>query len=182
MKKLIAAGALVLLIVSATQAETPKLAVGAFAGVNIPVLQQDQGMGTAYGAKASVRLMPMLALEPHFTLAKWGDPGDVDGVDLGITGSKVTSFGLDAVIGKPPAKGLGFVLIGGVASYKVENEDTGYESSKIGFAGGLGLVLKLMPMLDLEVRGKALIAPQEEGGSKKAGLVTGGLTYHFGGM
>ena len=62
---------------------------------------------------------------------------------------------------------------------KIENEDTGYEENKLGYNAGVGFNIGVGPMFELDVRGTALIAPQE-GGSKKAVLVTAGINYYFG--
>jgi hypothetical protein len=72
-------------------------------------------------------------------------------------------------------------FVAGIGSYKVKNDDTGYDQSKIGFSGGLGLGVGLSPRFGLDVRGKFIVAPQEEGGSKKAVGITAGVNFHFGG-
>ena len=71
---------------------------------------------------------------------------------------------------------IGFV---GAGMYKIKNDDTGYDESKLGFDAGLGFMFGLTPYVDLDIRGTFMTAPQEEG-AKKAVLVTGGLTYYFG--
>ncbi len=182
MKKFLLVAGVLLLFASVALAQAPKFGVGAFAGINIPVVQDDQKSGTVFGIKGRLKLMPILVAEPNVSFGKWGDPDPVDGVDLGITGSKITSFGIDLTLGgMPGVKGFKPYAMIGFASYKIENDDTGYDESKLGMAAGFGFALGVSPVLDIDIRGKAVIAPQEEG-SKKAIWILGGLNYYFGGQ
>ena len=185
MKKAIVAVCLLILVTvpsASAQDDGPKLGAGAFAGLSIPVLQDDQGQGMEYGFKGRLRVGSFLVLEPYVAFTQWGEPDPVDDVELGIDGSKVTSFGIEASLGNLPGTvGIApFFTVGG-GSYKVENEDTGYESSKLGFSVGLGLGYGMSSSLSLDVRGKAIVVPQEEGGSKKAVGASLGLNFSFGG-
>jgi opacity protein-like surface antigen len=159
----------------------PKFGAGVFAGLSIPLLQDDQSQGFEYGFKGRFGVASLIVLEPYVSFVKWGEPDPVDDVVLGIDGSKVTSFGLEASLGNSPGQmGLVPYFVAGIGSYKVKNEDTGYESSKFGFSAGLGLGVGLSPKFSLDVRGKAIVAPQEEGGSKKAIGATAGINFSFG--
>jgi len=160
----------------------PKLGAGVFAGLSIPLLQDDQSQGIEYGLRGRVGLGSLFVFEPYVSFVTWGEPDPVDDVDLGIDGSKVTSFGLEAMLGNlPGAPGFAPFVFGGIGSYKVKNDDTGYEDSKLGFSAGLGFGVGLSPRFSLDVRGKAIVAPQEEGGSKKAVGATAGINFSFGG-
>jgi hypothetical protein len=180
MKKSILVLALVFLLAPMADAQGPKFGIGVFGGSNIPIAQEDQASGSAFGVKARIKLLPFLVVEPNFTSAKWGDPDPIDGFDLGIEGSKVTSYGVDANLGGLPGS-VGFkpFALVGAAVYSIKNDDTGYDESKMGVAFGLGFAIGLSPKFDLDVRGKAIVAPQEEG-SKKAVLILGGITYNIG--
>lgn len=164
-----------------TSQTTTKLGVGGFAGLSIPVVQDDQESGTEFGLRVRYGLGTMFVLEPYVSFVKWGGPDEIEGITWGIDGSKVTSFGVEATLGNSPGKiGLLPFLFAGAGSYKVKNDDTGYDQSKIGFSGGLGLGFGLSPQLALDFRGKLMVAPQKEGGSKKALGVTAGLNFNFG--
>jgi len=180
MKKYLALGMLLMFLAPAVCAQGPGLGIGAFAGGNIPVAQEDQATGSAFGLMARIKALNIMVLEPNIMFGKWGEPDPVDGIDLGIDGSKITSYGLDVTLGGLPGT-VGFKPFGvvGAAVYSVKNDDTDYDESKLGFSFGLGVNFGLTPKFALDVRGKALIAPQEEG-SKKAVLITGGLIYNFG--
>jgi hypothetical protein len=180
MRKVILPLLLLVMVASAAQAQKPQFGFGVFGGLNFPIAMEDQSQGTVFGAKATVKLIPMLVLEPNIMFSKYGEP-DAD-LYLGSppSGSKVTAYGLDATFGVMPAgPGFKFYLILGAGIYKVENEDTPYDESKLGYCGGLGFGIGIMPMLDIDLRGKAFIAPQE-GSSKKGLLVMAGVTYNLG--
>ncbi len=168
------------LSVAQTPSVGPKLGVGVFGGMTLPIVQDDQKSGTVFGFYGRVKLIPILVFEPNISFAKYGDPDPFDGVNLGIVGSKVTSFGVDAVLGAGPgAPGMTPFFFGGIGSYSIKNDDTDFDESAIGFSGGLGLGFNL-GMLDLNVRGRAIVIPLEDGGSKKSATATVGLSYVLG--
>ena len=170
-----------LVMVSGAAAQTGvKLGVGASFGMNIPLIQDDQAGGTEFGFKGRWGLGSFLVVEPNLTFAKWGKPDPIDGVDLGIDGSKLNGIGLDVVLGNSPGA-IGFkpYFVAGFGSYKVKNDDTGYDQSKMGWNAGLGFGVGLTPKFDLDLRGKFIVAPQEAG-SKKAVAVVGGVNFNFG--
>ncbi|MFZ5979685.1 MAG: outer membrane beta-barrel protein [Candidatus Zixiibacteriota bacterium] len=179
MKKLCLVIFLLFLLVPVVNAKVTQLGIGGFGGLNMPIVQDDQANGSIFGFKARVKVMSFLIAEPHVMFGKWGKPDPVDGVELGIDGSKLTSFGVDALIGSMPgnSKFRPYGLVG-AGIYKIKNDDTGYDESKLGFSFGTGFGIGITPLLDLDFGGKLIIAPQEEG-SKKALLVTGGLLYYF---
>ncbi|MEW5923683.1 MAG: outer membrane beta-barrel protein [Candidatus Zixiibacteriota bacterium] len=180
MKKAMMALGLFLILASGAFSQDIKLGIGVFGGLNIPIVQQDQAMGSAFGVRARLAIKPIFVIEPNLILGKWGKPGKVDGYDLGIDGSKVTSYGIDLVLGGAPGvTGFKPLFFAGAGIYSIKNDDTGYDESKLGFDGGLGFMIGAAPSLDLDIRGILMIAPQEEG-SKKATIITGGLTYYLG--
>lgn len=180
MKKLLLVFFSLLLLSVAVNGEGAKIGVGAFGGLNIPLVQDDQASGTAFGVMVRIKFLPFLSAEPNAMFGKWGEPGDVDGFELGIDGSKITSFGVDAILGSVPGSvGLKPYAVIGVGTYKVKNDDTGYDESNLGWSGGLGFGIGFSPKFDIDVRGKLLVIPQDQG-SKKALTLTGGLLYYFG--
>lgn len=180
MKRTLLVAVVVLLACSAVQAQAPSLGVGAFGGINIPIAQDDQANGTVFGLRARIKLLPFLVAEPNFLLSTWGDPDAIDGVNLGIKGSKITGFGVDATLGGlPGATGFSPFFFVGIGSFSIKNDDTGFDESNIGFKGGLGFGIGLSPKLALDLRGGLLVVPQEDGGSKKGALITGGVTVNL---
>lgn len=172
--------ALVLLLAVATvSAQTPKFGVGAFAGLSMPLAQDDQGSGTEFGFRGRLKLS-FVTVEPNFTIAKWGEGDLIAGVTAMPDGSKVTSFGVDALLGGAPGvPGFKPFFVIGAGSYKVKNDDTQFDESALGFSGGLGFLFGFSPKIDVDVRGKAIVIPMDGGGSKKALSVTAGLAMNF---
>lgn len=184
MRRLMATvGVLLLILPSISLAQTaPKLGAGVFAGMSIPVVQDDQESGSEFGLKVRYGLGQLFVLEPYVSFVKWGAPDEIDGIAWGIDGSKVTAFGLELSLGNKLGRaGASPFLFVGAGSYKVKNDDTGYDQSKLGMSGGLGLGIGVSPKFAIDFRGKVMVAPQEEGGSKKALGVTAGLNFNFGG-
>jgi hypothetical protein len=179
MKKVILLLLILTLLSPCIHAQGLKLGVGAFGGMNIPVVQDDQKTGSVFGFRAGLRVLPFLIAEPNVTFGKWGSPDEVEGVKWEIDGSKINSYGIDAIIGNVHGiKGFKPYGILGAGIYSIKNDDTGYDESKLGFSGGFGFGIGLSPMLDVDVAGRLVVAAQEEG-SKKALFVTAGLNYYF---
>ena len=179
MKKVILFLILLALLAPHVHAEGLKLAVGAFGGLNMPVVQDDQKMGSVFGLRARLRVLPILSAEPNVIFGKWGSPDEVEGINMGIDGSKINSYGIDAVIGNLHGiKGFKPFGVVGFGIYNVKNDDTKYDESKLGFSGGLGFAVGLSPTLDIDVAGRLVVAPQESG-SKKALFFTTGLNFYF---
>jgi hypothetical protein len=187
-KGLIAACLLVIMTGSAAEAQTgTKFGAGAFFGLSWPVVQEDQSRGTEYGFKVRYGVANMIVLEPFASFVKWGDPGEVDlliggTLDFGrLEGSKVTAFGLEATLGNLPGQmGVMPYFFAGIGSYKVENETTQYTCSKLGYSAGLGLGIGFSQQFSLDVRARAMIAPQDQGSKKAVGVVAG-INFNFGG-
>jgi|WetSurMetagenome_2_1015567.scaffolds.fasta_scaffold345939_2 hypothetical protein len=180
MRKMVLLALCIMLTAPLALAQTPKFGAGVFGGVSIPVVQKDQASGTEFGLRLRAKVLSFLTAEPNLTFTKWGKPDPVEGITLGIDGSKVTAFGLDVTFGGLPG-GSGFkpFMVLGAASYKVKNDATQYDQSKLGFSGGFGFAIGFVPMFDIDLRTKAVIIPTEGGGSKKAVSILGGLSYNF---
>jgi len=181
MKKVILVILLLAFLSPMAGAEGVKLGAGVFGGLNIPIVQQDQGSGTAFGVRGKLHFSSFFGAEPNIVFGKWGDPGEVDGFELGISGSSVTSFGVDLVLGGMPGT-VGFkpFVFAGLGMYSIKNDDTDYDESKFGFDGGLGVAIGLSPIIDIETRGTLFLAGMEGGLSKKAVMITAGINYYFG--
>lgn len=180
MKKMLIFIGILLFIVPIVHAQSISLGVGVFGGANIPIVQDDQANGSVFGFLLRVKALPFIVIEPNVAFGKWGKPGIVDDIDLGIDGSKITSYGIDATLGGlPGVPGVKPYFLGGIGVYKIKNDDTGYDESKMGYDVGVGIGIGVVPKIDIDFRGKLIIAPQEDS-SKKAFYITGGITYNFG--
>lgn len=185
-----------LLIQPAAQAF--RFSLGAFGGLNFPIVQEDAKSGSVYGVKARIPVTSFLALEPNFTLLKNGDASqEVEGgwnASMTHEGGKYTTFGLDIAIGSVLGyKGFGVYGIGGISSSKFAKKGIP-DLSKSTYWFGLGLEYCFTDQISLDVRGKAMIFPYKDEvtnsgndvrksvgtGSRKNGIVTIGLNYYFG--
>ncbi len=179
MKRILLVFLAMAVLIPATSVSAQKLGIGAFGGINYPVLQDDQSSGTAFGVNARLDILPIITLEPFFILGSWGDPDDIDGIELGISGSSLNSFGVEASLGNPLGrKGFKPYFFGGIGYFTITNDDTDFDEKTFGFTGGLGIAIGLTDKLDIDVRARALIATYEEG-SKKAVTGTAGIIYYL---
>lgn len=178
-KALLLIGALVLVCPVLASAEV-QFGLGAFGGMDVPIIQDDQASGTMFGFKARLKALPVIILEPTLHFSTYGEPDIEDLPNAGLDGSDVTFYGVDATLGAPFAPKFSFYGIGGIGIYNVKRDQTDQDESTFGWSAGLGIGIGLGTNLALDFRGKLHVIPQEDGGSKKSATVTGGLNYHFG--
>ncbi len=179
MKKLLMVTVGLLLLTQPAMAAGISAGAGAFGGLGIPIAQDDQEQGTVFGFKGRIKAS-FITLEPNIMFTKCGDP-DLDDVIGDPDGSKLTSFGLDALLGSSlGAPGISPFFFAGIGIYKSKNDQLQVDESEVGISGGLGLEIGLGPKLGLEARGRFVVIGTEGGGSKKAALLTAGVNYHFG--
>jgi hypothetical protein len=171
---------LALLMSSVAMAQAPKIGLGVYGGLNYPVGQDDQAGGTIFGVRAKIKALPIITLEPQISFTSFGEP-EMDEITLGLDGSKVNAYGIDATIGAPFG-GKGFAMFGvvGAGFYKYKRDQTSQDDTNLGWSAGLGFSIGLMPMASVDARGQAYVVPYDEGGSKKSVSVTVGLNYFFG--
>lgn len=187
MKKLVILLCL-LFLVSYGIAQTPEVApnfgVGVNAGLIYPIVQDDQGSGTAFGLKVIYSLGGILTVEPNLTFMKYGDPSTSDadllGLYDGFEGSKLTSYGVDGILGGGGGTGIHPYFLFGVGLYNTKRDMSFQDESDIGYSGGLGLELGMNPAMSLDARGKLIVIPADGGGSKKSASATVGINYYFG--
>ncbi len=172
----------VLLLICSTVAvgQGLSLGVGAFAGVDIPVAQDDQAQGPTFGVRGRLKLIPIVTLEPNLRFTSYGK-ASIAGISPDLDGSKITYYGVDGTLGAPfSAPGLNVFLVGGIGMYKMKRDQTSQDETKTGFDGGIGLSIGLGPQLSVDGRGLMTVVPTEGGSSKKSFVLMAGLNYNFG--
>ncbi len=175
MKKLLLC---LLLISMALPAGAIKLGVGLSGGVNMPVLQEDQGSGTVFGLKGKLNILPGVSVEPNINFAAFGESKQEEFGNR--PGSKITSFGVDAILGSGlPGVGVKMygILGGGIYKTTREFDDS---ATKIGWATGLGLEVGITKKIGIDVRGKLNVISSEGGATRKSAALTGGVNYYIG--
>jgi hypothetical protein len=181
MKKLVCLSMLVLLLTGTSSvASEGKFSIGGFAGLNIPLVQDDAKSGALFGAKGRIVLLPFLGLEPNLTFAKYGGKDmEIRGKSYPRDGGDFTSFGVDLLLGS--MSGFGNTRIYGLAginsnTYKREGLEN---ESGLGLAFGTGFEFFPTEIVSLEVRAKYHSIKLGDGG--RAHLeISGGLNYYFG--
>ncbi len=178
MKKLLMLAVGLLLLIQPAMAAGISAGAGAFGGLAIPVVQDDQSQGTVFGFKGRIKTS-FITFEPNIIFTKYGDP-DFEDVIGDPEGSKLTSFGLDALLGSSiGGPGVSSFFFAGIGIYKTKNDELQVDESEVGISGGIGLEVGLGPKLGLEARGRFVVVGTEGGGSRKAAIVTAGVNYHF---
>lgn len=162
-----------LLALSAGIASAASIGVGAFAGMSIPVVQEDVGQGTQFGLRFPVKLVPLVTVEPYFASGALGDKDvTIDDITYTREGFDATAFGLNAMLtmGGP----VQFYPFAGVGSTKLERPGT--DDSFTTYNAGLGLGFAPMPKLSVHVRGELQVVADGEA-SRKFGNLTLGASY-----
>jgi hypothetical protein len=182
MKKIVCLSLMFLFLAGLSSvASAGKYSIGAFAGLNIPVVQKDVGNGTVFGAKGRIVVLPFLGVEPNLVISKDGDKDhDVGGVTMTRAGIDITSFGVDAVIGTFSGfSKVRFYGIFGLNSNTLKRKPFSDET-RIGLALGTGVEILPVETLGIEVRARVHTISQEGGGGRSNLELTGGLNYYFG--
>lgn len=168
--------------------EGPKFGVGYSVGMNMPVVQDDQGSGYLMQFRLRWALGKFMVVEPNLALGKYGEPGEVDvdehtSFSYGIDGSGVTAYGVNATVGGMPGTvGLKPFFLGGIGFYKMSRDDTEdieESKSRFGWTAGLGLAFGLSSKFDIDVRGQVHVISFEGGTSKKSVSLMAGLNYNL---
>jgi len=146
---------------------------GFFAGVAVPIVQEDQDNGSVWGLRVPVKLVPLLTAEPYYSSASLGDKTvTVGGFSATREGSDVSSFGVNALLtmGGP----IRFYPFAGIGTAKYKR--TGQDESFTAYNLGLGLGLGVIPKVDIDLRGE-FQAAANEGVSRKVVNITLGASY-----
>ena len=149
--------------------------VGAFGGVSIPVLQDDNGQGTVFGLRAPVTLIPLVTVEPYFAKTSGGDKDqDIEGTTITRSGLDVTGFGANVLL--TFGDKIQLYPFAGIGSYKLSREGS-EDLTNTAYTFGLGLGISPMPKLSIHVRGE-LAAAVEGDVSRKWANATIGVSYN----
>ena len=173
--------AVLLLFCLTSAASAAKFSIGAFGGMNMPIIQEDVGNGSVFGIKGRMMVMPFLGLEPNFVMSKYGDKDiDVLGQPMTRNGGDITSFGLDAVLGTFGGfSKVRFYGLVGLNSNSMKRDGIPNQT-RLGVSIGTGVEFMAMDVLSIEVRARVHSISLEGGGGRDNVELTGGLNYYFG--
>ncbi len=164
----------------AADASAVGVSVGGFGGLNLPLAMENVSSGSIFGFKARFAFMPSIGIEPNLSFSSYGDAeAEVYDVIQKRDGGKITSFGVDAVLGgingNPGLSIFGIFGLGS-ASWSRDGLD---DLSEMTYYLGFGLEYSLNVPISIEVKAKAQIIPVEDG-SYKNGCISAGINYYFG--
>jgi hypothetical protein len=162
------------------------IAVGPFFGMALPIANDNAESGSFYGVQARVGLMSGLSVGAHYHSRSYGNPsrtffeGSQFETVMEVDGGSVTSFGVDAYLGKTAgAPGFNLFLVGSYGTYKW-TRDNFDNISKTALAVGPGAELVLPMTLGIEGRAVFEMAFTGEEGTWKSLIWFVGANYHFG--
>ena len=123
----------------------------------------------------------MIAASAFYEARSFGDPSiDVGAVSMTTDGGKVSSFGVEALIGKTGGgTGLHFNWAIGISSNKW-TRDNWEDLTKTGYHIGPGIEIGLPSNIGPEIKGKFELVPTDGEGSRKNAIVSAGVNYHLG--
>jgi hypothetical protein len=179
MKKRFATAMLLLALVPcAARATSLGIGIGAFGGINYPVLMDNAKAGAIYGFRLPVRVFPMITIEPFWQSSTLGDVTE----NFGALGSQTRDGGQFSQYGANVAltamgSGLAiFPYVGiGSGTYKQSGES---DLTKTTYDFGLGLMFKVLPYTALDIRGEMDMLVNNDT-SRKFATATAGLTYRL---
>ena len=171
---------LLVLILSVPAWAQKDVSVGAFGGLNLPILQEDAASGSDFGVKAKFSPLPLIAGVAFFEARTMGDAKfTLNNTEYRTDAGSVTSFGVEALIGNTGGgSGPHFYFAVGLSSYKW-TRDNWEDFSKVGYHFGPGFEVVFPAKIGLEFRGYLEVVPYE-GASRKNGILLVGVNYHIG--
>ena len=165
------------LALTAGPASAVTIGGGAFGGVGIPIVQDDNGQGSIYGIRAPVGLVPLITVEPY---ASWTTGGEIEetigGLDLTRSGIDLSSYGVNALF----TFGTGFQMFPFAGIGSTSSDRDGLDQQSIQYNVGLGLGFKPFAIpLSIDVRGEYASVTDEDNSetARNWANVTLGATY-----
>jgi len=162
------------MVLSAGVVHAGSVGIGAFAGMSIPVLQDDTDSGALYGVRVPVKLVPLVTVEPYYAASNLGDKTTtVAGLSYTRQGFDETAFGANAMLtmGGP----VTFYPLAGIGQTKLKRD--GFDESFTSYNVGLGLGISPMPKVSIHIRGELQMVSLDGGTSRKFGNATIGASY-----
>src|SRR5262245_53797223 len=166
------------LVLSAESAAAIGLGLGVVAGRSYPAVQDDRDQGGMWGLRVPVNLVPLVAIEPYYQSADYGDKTiqTIAGPQT-LEGGYVHSYGVNVLLtsGSPMFRFYPFV---GIGSNTDDHPPTG-EVTSTGYNFGLGASFGLPVKLSFDVRAEGQMIVGDGDTSRKFGNLTVGVSYSF---
>ena len=155
-----------------------RIGVGVFGGPSFPIVQDDVGTGTIFGARVPVEVLPLITLEPYFASSAMGD-GEVtlDGETYTRDGYDMTAFGGNVMLGSPSSPGFQLLPYVGIG-YNHLTRSGSEDLDEVGFNFGLGVGFAVLHKLSLQARGELNMVVTGDT-SRKFGNLMLGVNYNL---
>jgi hypothetical protein len=177
MKRL--AACIFILALAAGPASAVSLGVGAFGGMSIPIVQDDNGQGQIYGARVPVGVTPIFTIEPYASFTQGGDKDEtINNIPLTRSGIEMQSYGANLLL----TFGTGFQMFPFAGIGMTTSERDGLDQSSMQYNIGLGIGFAPFALpLSFDVRGEYASVLDEDNSNtaRNYGNVTLGATYKF---
>jgi hypothetical protein len=155
-------------------AGTISAGVGVFGGINIPIVQDDNGQGSSYGFRVPVAIHHVVTLEPYFATTSDGDVTQtILGTSYTRSGFSISSYGVNALL--TLGSKLQFYPFATAGTNKLTRVGSA-DQTMTGVGGGLGFGFSPVPKFMVHVRGAAQSMTQGGSGRLFAD-VTAGVSY-----
>lgn len=164
--------ALVLSLCAAPAAHAIGIGGGAFAGKAYPVLQDDTGSGTLFGARVPIALVPFVTVEPYWASSSLaGKAQDVAGMSYARQGFDETVYGGNVLLtmGGP----LSVYPYAGYGQARLKR--AAYDRTFTTYSAGVGIGVSPWPKISIDLRGEAQAIVDGET-TRKFGNATAGVT------
>jgi len=171
--------ALLALALFSGAASAAQIGLGAYGGINVPVLNDLSKQGTDFGIRVPIKLGDLFSVEGFYSQSSLGD------VDQAFGGSSYTrdggdlkAFGANALL--TVGEGFRVFPFAGVGSYRLTRSGS-EDVSDMGFQFGLGLGFLPDPAverLSIDIRGEVDMMVTDQT-SQKFAKATAGVSYLF---
>ena len=156
-----------------------QIGLGAYGGINVPVLNDLSKQGSDFGIRVPIKLADLFSVEGFFSKSALGDVDETFGASSYTRdGGDLQSFGANAMF----TVGEGFKVFpfAGIGSYRLTRSGSD-DVSDMGFQVGLGLGFLPDPAverLSIDIRGELDMMVTDQT-SQKFAKATAGVSYLF---
>lgn len=170
---------ILLIISTAGLAAAATVGIGAFGGTSVPIIQEDTGGGSMFGARVPINFVSILTIEPYYATSSLGKKTQtVDGVDFTRTGFDVKSYGANLILGTiTGGAGFKFFPFAGIGQNKLTRVGSD-DISEMGYTFGLGIGAAPTDAFSIIFRGEANLVKTGDT-SRKFANVNVGLSYNL---
>jgi opacity protein-like surface antigen len=155
-----------------------RIGVGVFGGASFPIVQDDVGTGSTYGARVPVEVLPLITIEPYFAGSAMGEgEATLDGETYTRDGFDMTAFGGNVMLGSPSSPGFQLLPYVGIG-YNHLTRAGSADIDEVGFNFGLGVGFAVLKKLSLQARGELNMVVTGDT-SRKFGNLTVGVNYNL---